>query len=383
MKIPLPVSLASFSALGLLAAGPTPASAAPVSAVATEKKVSVVERISVTGLTMQQALAKPDATELVHPDGRKTTVGELRKRVKARELLRTTKPKALLTGGSLKTAYLRGATQSKGVVEVAQRESAAALALRTPKNEHAKATHPIVGIENVNGKGRGFVLSPGGNVTIVGGQLGDTIGQVNVIGQFAGGAAPLRVVDWRADEIQALFPPGLRGVLDHDVTLQVITSAGKTFRFDGGKFVAAREDIVVTTNILRMVRFQSAPNWPAQLRDDGWVSRGEYGDSVSCRAPSTDRITVVDPGRGFFITNLQLSWGRTDTGDGSSQGDAGGRYFQPGYGVGGWEGDSIDIHWGVWKDHESPDLFLSGSDNCQSDYGLALVLTGPAGVSPF
>jgi hypothetical protein len=104
---------------------------------------------------------------------------------------------------------------------------------------------------------------------------------------------------------------------------------------------------------------------------------------VSCRAPSTDRITVVDPGRGFFITNLQLLWGRTDTGDGSSQGDAGGRYFQPGYGVGGWEGDSIDIHWGVWKDHESPDLFLSGSDNCQSDYGLALVLTGPAGVSPF
>jgi hypothetical protein len=383
MRTPPPVSLASFFTLALFAAGPAPAYAAPVSAVATEKKTFAVEKISVAGLTMQQALAKPDATELVHPDGRRTTVGELRKRVKARELLRTTKPKALLTGGSLKTAYLRGATQSKGVVEVAQRDSAAALALRTPKNEHAKARHPIVGIENVNGKGRGFVLSPGGNVTIIGGQLGDTIGQVNAIGQFAGGAAPLRVVDWRADEIQALFPPGLRGVLDHDVTLQVITSAGKTFRLDGGKFVAAREDIVATTNILRMVRFQSAPNWPAQLRDDGWVSRNEWGDSFSCRAPSTDRITVVDPGRGFYITNLQLSWGRSDTGDGSSHGDAGGRYFQPGYGVGGWDGDSIDIHWGVWKDHESPDFLLSGSDDCQSDYGLAVVLTGPAGVSPF
>ena len=84
----------------------TPTPGTGVQVVPAGIKPSGAERILASTLTLQQALAKPDATQLVHPDGKESTVGDLRRRVKAREMLLTTKPPALGTGGPVKTASL-------------------------------------------------------------------------------------------------------------------------------------------------------------------------------------------------------------------------------------------------------------------------------------
>ena len=381
-------ALSLFVALSIPAAAPAladsrvKAKTPTAQVIAVDGKGSGVERILASALTLQQALAKPDATKLVHPDGKESTVGELRKRAKAREILLATKPLAFGTGGPIKMASLRGTTQKKSFVDIAKEESAAAIALRTPKTTHHGPNYkPTVGIGLVNGKLHDFVLSPGGNVTIVGGEFGDTMGQVNVIGQFPGMAAALKVVDWRGDEIYAIFPTGVRGVPDHDVSLQVITSAGKTFRLAGGKFIATREDQVVMKNIPSLVRFESAGNWPASMGDSGQVHRWQAGDSIACKSPSADRLIVLDPGRGFSFANFKMWYGRTDSGMGSASGEDGSRTFYPEYAFGNWQGNTIDMRWGVWRDHESPYLALPGYDTCLSDYTIAVILSGPAGVA--
>lgn len=362
----------------------TPVLADGVKAVTTTSKVSVgAESVQASSVTLQQALAKPDTTKVVLA-GKETTVGELRKRAKAREVLATSKPPIVKSGAAIKGPLRNGSAEANSLVALARQESSAALAQRTTKGSHAARVVPSVGIDTVNGKERGFVVSPGGNVTIMGGQFGDTIGQVNVIGQFPGGAAPLRVVDWRAGEIHALFPPGLRGALDHQVTLQVITSGQKTFRLDGGKFIAAREDVVVTTGLLRMVQFYSAGSWSAQMDENGVVNRAYSGEHTDCLAPAKDGLKITDPGRGFFVTGVSLLWtGRTDSGDGSSMGDDGNRIYYPGYGFTEWYHDEIGVKWGVWRSHQSPYFLLPAFNQCQSSYQLAVILSGPAGVAPF
>lgn len=378
-----------YVSLSVLASVPTtaapPASSTNAMAMPVEKKTPAVEKIAAGSLTLQQALAKPDATKLVQPGGKEITVGELRSKVRARELFRTTKQRMLLTGGLVKAESLRGTAKSKSLVETARQESAGALGLRTPQGpSKAPNRSPVVGIGSANGKTRGFVLSPGGNVTIFGGEFGDSAGKVNVMAaQLPGTSTALSVVSWRSDQIQAIFPLGLRGVPDVDVALQVVTSAGRTFGLVGGKFIATREDVVVRTNILRMVRLQPAGIWPTQMTDDGMVRRVDSGNPLTCKASSTDRLTFTDPGHGFFVTNLQVSFGRKDTGDGSSGGFDGDRMFFPAYSLGDWEGDSIDVRWGVWRDHVSPYLGIDGWDECQSGYQVAVVLSGPAGVAPF
>lgn len=372
------------------------------------KSLVTQQKVPVAGLTHEQILAKPDATKLVTADGKETTVAELRRRTNARKQLMASSGQGSLTGGSAKLAHPRGVAQAQGVVNLAKNESAAAVGMHTARKsiqasggteataKARKIPYPAkaVGIETVNGKTAGFVLSPGGNVTIAGGEFGDTIGQANVMGQFPGAAAPLRVVDWRADEIFAIFPPGLRGVGDHAVTIQVITSAGKTHRLEGGKFVATREDVVITNGVLRFLRFlpsRGADRWaaPAQMHDDGRVGRYALGDSINCPPPGVDQLRIVDPGRGFDVTGLGATWGRMDSGNGAGNGEPGNRIFYPGYSFGEWaaggrkEEDSVDVHWGVWRSHESPYITLPGYDQCLSNYTISVILSGPAGVSPF
>jgi hypothetical protein len=278
---------------------------------------------------------------------------------------------------------LAASLRTRRGVEAARSPAGATGGLQSHLETHSLTAAPTDGIGAVNGKSHGFVVSPGGYLTILGHGFGDTVGQANVIGQFPGGSEALRVVDWRADEVYTLLPPGLRGVVDQPVAIQLITRAGKTYRIDRGQFVAAREDITLTTQITRVVRFQSAPNWTATLSDDGRVGRWAGAESMNCANPGTDILTTVDPGRGFVVTGLTARWGRSDSGNGDMDGDDGSRTFFPGYGFGAWQGDSISASWGVWRSHTSPYFMLSAYDLCESDYQIAVILTGPAGVAPF
>lgn len=347
-------------------------------------------KISVSSLTLEQALAKPDGTVLVGHDGKDVTVGQLRRLHQHRQdkLARSKTPRAFLVPASVaKTKSPRGLSRVADGGHALAADIAAANALRSSRlasvgPNRAKIQRPQPGLWEVNGKPRNFVLSPGKPVTLTGLGFGGTMGQANAIGQFPGGALSLRVVDWHDDQVDALLAPDVTGVPDQPVVVQVVTGGGKIYKLDGGRFYASRREITLTTGIPRMVRL-AASGQPAAMSDDGVVSRVTTGESINCFATGADTLTTVDPGRGFVVTGLGATWGRTDSGDGDEMGDAGSRTFSPGYGFGDWNGDSIRVNWGVWRSHSSPYGMLSGSDVCSSDYQISVSLSGPAGVQPF
>jgi hypothetical protein len=374
-------------------------------------QIDRVERIRVTrGLTLDRLLTKPDATVVISADGKQSaTVGDLRRRFDARQRgitnIQAGKP---LTGGFGKVRFPRGVKSASILQQSVIQETTLAESLRSKqvaRKAFSSVQQGVVskelitsqpGISSVNNKIRGYIVSPRSYLTIKGRDFGGTIGRVNVIGSyFPSGGTALRVANWRTDEIYVLVPPEIRGVVDHPVSIQVITSAGQTFRFDDGKFVAAREEIVVRTNIPQMISFESPRGWVSAMSNEGFVNRYKSGESVDCPAPGQDRLRGPDryaysrsifAGRGFVLVGLNASWGRTDSGNGDGWGNAGSRTFFPGYGFSDWYGQDqeiIDVSWGVWRSHMSPEIFLSGYDICSSSYQIEVVLSGPAGVAPF
>ncbi len=247
------------------------------------------------------------------------------------------------------------------------------------RNTWRQANAP--GILTVNRKARDFLVTPGGYLTIVGNDFGDTLGEVNVIGRFPAGKVPLQVVNWRSGEIYALLPEGLRGVADQSATLQVITRAGKTYRIDGARFVAAREEILLT-NVERVLDFQSASHWPAGIGPAGHVSRAEGGAKMECKAVGADTFGFKSLAPGWEIVAIGMQHGRTDSGNGDGRGNPGGRTYSQGYALGPWA-DRMTVNWGVWRSHLSPNLSLGGYDHCESSYLLSVYAIGPAGLLPF
>jgi hypothetical protein len=320
-----------------------------------------------------------------------------------------------LTGGTAKTRSAGAEAAARALLDLVKQENALALAARTPRRAGAPASPTpkrmtagslrqgsIVaslesdGIHTVNNKGTGFIVSPGVYLTIKGHGFGDVMGtgKANVIGEMPGGAAPLTLIDWRDDEIDTLLPPGLRGVPDQIVFVQVITGAGKTYKLGGGRYVATREETVVTTNIGRFVTLKSPMPYfgsPVSLSGDGSVQR--YWDSpiavemnAGCGGDLDDLQTINR--NGFIVVGLDAEWGRSDSGDRDASGGPGFRKFTGRYAFGPWDayhasGDEIRIAWGAWWNHSSSPPKGSAAEECLSTYQLAVHLLGPAGVSPF
>lgn len=296
------------------------------------------------------------------------------------------KPRAI-TGGTGKVSYGPGSAKAREAAALLGSVNGDAQASRTSVG--TARLNPLTrapGIETVNGKVKGFVVTPGASLTISGWELGDAMGQANLIGNFPGGAAPLRIVDWRTGSISALLPTGLTGVLDQPVSLQVITAARRTYTHLGGTFVATRVDTTVTTNIPRLLKFQSGPSWAATMDANGLVDRYDGGPSLTCKAVGADTLTVLDIGQGFVVTGLIAAWtGRTDSGDHDMNGQDGSRTYTQGYGFGDWNGASVPVRWGVFRSHGSPvgTGAVPSDDYCMSSYQISVNLKGPVGVSPF
>ncbi len=292
------------------------------------------------------------------------------------------------TGGTAKVIYPPGAAKARETASIRASINAGAVSTHTsPGTVRLNPLNRAPGIEGVNGQAGAFTVTPGSHLTISGWEMGDTLGQVNLIGTFPGGAAPLTVVNWTAGTITANLPngPNVRGVLDQAVTLQVVTGARRTY-VHAGNFLAAREEITVTTNIPRFVRLQAGGTWGdyVGMAPSGAVWREELGRSITCKATGADTLTVLDPGRGFVVTSLAASWGRTDAGDGDQGGRDGSRTYTPGYDFGEWRGASIPVRWGVWRSHSSPTASgMPPDDVCLSWYQISVTVSGPAGVSPF
>jgi hypothetical protein len=339
-------------------------------------------------LTLDQLLAKPVETKFVGPNCQISTVGELKKvQAMQKKVIAPLKP---TMGGTGKASYAAGVSRAREASQLAALVSGDAQSSRSAAPGKVGMLRPVPGIGLVNGKATGFVVTPGAFLTIAGFEFGDTKGQANLVGNFPpGGAAALTIVDWKPGSVYALLPAGLRGALDQPVTVQLITAVQKTYRKDGGRFVATREDTTVTTDIPRLLKFEYGPTWGAFLDPSGQVVRQEQGESLTCKPPGTDTFTIIDPGKGFVVTGLNAAWGPTDSGDGSSTGQQGSRTYTPGYGFGEWNGNRIPFHWGVWRSHQSEFGLPGGpgyspaSDVCQSIYAISVGLNGPAGVAPF
>lgn len=231
------------------------------------------------------------------------------------------------------------------------------------------------GIWAVNRKQRDFLITPGGYLTVSGKGFGDTVGQANVIGDFPGGAAPLRTVDWRDNEVYLLLPEGLRGVRDQQATLQIITRAGKTFRLDGGRFVAEREEVTLTSNLSRLVRVETAGIWPAELDSNAAVVRYAHRGAVRCSDPSTDYLSFAQPAKDFEVVGISMVAvaPRTSTNDPTVV-----HWYLPGYSFGAWA-DRLPANWGVWKFSNR----FQEDWTCESGYRIdSVTLYGPAGVAP-
>jgi hypothetical protein len=239
------------------------------------------------------------------------------------------------------------------------------------------------GIHSVNGKSQGYLVSPGVYLTIKGLGFGDVMGSANVIGEMPGGAAPLRVVDWRDDEVYSLLPPGLSGALDQTVFIQIITSAGKTWKFAGGRFIAERVTIDYTTNIDRILSFpRHDPR--VTLDSNGLVARDVIGPRKTFKGfyPTVDEFQIAPLGNGFAIIAFGAACSRTDTGDTAADGGPGSRSFDGEYA---FQPLSANPKWmrfsfGVWRNCEGK--------NCDTEedlgtYQLDVTVAGPRGFLPF
>ena len=274
-------------------------------------------------------------------------------------------------------------------------EAHSPLAVRNARTQDALARQPD-GISFINGKPRDFIITPGGSVIIAGKGFGPASGRAFASGLtgFPGGAAALRVIAWSNFEIDAVLPAGIRGVPDIDgISAQVFTPAGKSFTLANGKFIAAREEITLTSQLDRLILLKPSAAWPWIMAADGGVHRWLGGNSVECPSAGTDEL-IFQPPSGFEVSGVVMRYGRTDTGDGDAYGHAGNHLFIPGYGIGDWDTtagpggqlfDRLSIAWGIFRSHTSPGIFkgVANGDQCNSDYQIAVSLVGPAGVAPF
>jgi hypothetical protein len=271
------------------------------------------------------------------------------------------------------------------------------------------------GIWFVNDKQRDFVVTPGGNVVIFGKGFGQVRGEVSVKGLvgFPGGVAGLQVSSWTNFEVDATMPAGIRGVADLEgIVLEVILPGGKPLSLGNGRFVAAREEIVLPEGLdmNRIFDFRPSPNLLSNedlaggnfrqvaLDYRGSVDRITSSSAVDCFKPGVDTLFPRDLPLGFQVSGIVMEHGRTDTGDGDQWGQSGNHMFFPGYGPE-WGTtnvaigrnrdktvDTLSISWGVFRSHTSPHIapMRDAEDVCSSNYWITQVwVVGPAGLSPF
>ena len=243
----------------------------------------------------------------------------------------------------------------------------------------------ILGITQVNGKSTGVTLTPGGAVSIAGHGFGAETGQVVLVAQQSPNRIPLQIGGWQDDAIYATLPPGVRGVRDQPAKLQVSTHAGKVYELDEAKFVAVREEVLLTNRLTQLIHLQPGGSWPdATLDDTGmvWRFEGKLEGTLDCHPVGMDRLLFAPPS-GFEVTGIVMWHGRTDSGDQTAAGYPGSRVFFPGYSIGEWPDDGLRINWGVWRAHSSPaPPFTGAGDMCESNYQVAVSVAGPAGVTP-
>jgi hypothetical protein len=283
----------------------------------------------------------------------------------------------------------------------------------------AAGSNAAFGIHAINGRTKSIRLTPGGKVVITGLGLGAPTGVRLVGGSLDRHPVLLRIV-WRTPtRIDAEIPSTTRGSPDEQkAVVEVRTSQGATYRFDGVSFIAAREEITITDAVViqaHVANVEGSKNWAATVSGLG-ANRLAVGKSINCPAPGTD-LAHFARRNGFDVVGATMATGRTDSGDDDADGNAGSRVFTPGYSFGDWVDENVPdasvwgflvpgsvsalaVNWGVFRSHTSPHVYVRGNytppvygnvdadstdpvDRCSSDWWFtSLTLYGPAGVAP-
>ncbi|WP_146112039.1 hypothetical protein [Brevundimonas vesicularis] len=219
---------------------------------------------------------------------------------------------------------------------------------------------------------------------ITGAGFGDAPGGVYLGGPF-NTRPELRVDNWSDGRIIAYLPRGLSGETDRSgVCLIVRRADGRLVQTAAtGRFYATREEQTLGFDQIppASIRWQSDTSLEMQVRDGGLRFVGtDSGDSV--KRGFSDRIILNFLKPGFEGSAFSVGFCRSDTGDGSANGSAGGRYLYGRYDAR-WDGDDIVIDRAMWQNHTSPQMLTSGANTFQSCFrDLRITVTGPAGVSP-
>jgi hypothetical protein len=389
--------------------------------------------------SLEALLKRPDADVITAPDGRHTTVGEIRKVVARRraiiDALRIGKlppgwkstsspPKASPSRAELLKASttLRDASHAEAQAAIAHGASSSTVrrptataaeqaftssSLRTRAGREPGGAQNLAlteqikpGIFLINRKSSGVQITPGGQYAINGLGFGAAMGQVDLAGKhLPGGHVALQVTQWNDGQIIAFLPEPLRGLADQPLTLRVVTPGGTLYTHDV-QFYATREEISVdslqgTLPLDRAFKAQlsNLDKWASGSIAANVVSRSTEGQDIGCPNPGNDVLTITPPS-GWALTEASVTSAEPTQSDPKHDifGADGDTVVTSNWDITGWQ--SIDtftsssaqltVHWGVFRSHTASGVTTFHlNDYCSSVYSVQARFIGPAGLKPY
>ena len=296
----------------------------------------------------------------------------------------------------------------------------------TPRVEMKALIRPALGnivtnpdgsfVSDVDGRKRGFRLSPGSVHSIRGKGFGrrgnaSTLLLKSIDGHYAG---QLMIQRWDDDLIIAQVPTEQGGFpANGQWQLLILTAGGKSFTIEGARYNAAPIEVplkIVATDDAAFVAAGIAPlrwytgreSFTAEADGSATVYRNvafaKGQRNTPCPGPGRERINIAKLQQGlrlapgFEISRIVLSHGATD------------RQFTGRYN-GAWEpdGSAFIVDWGVWRFRQDASFSMTKAFNpdrveygkhysvktddsvfavCASEYSLKISVTGPRGVAP-
>lgn len=163
-------------------------------------------------------------------------------------------------------------------------------------------------------------LKPGSAVILFGSNFGTLEGEVRMYGTFPNGFIKLPIDTWGNGGIGVFVPADIKGVLDQQVTIKIVTKAGAYSNYKTAPFTAARE-----LRKMKMADFSKKECRDAALSVDSCTTTGQTGCSSSVCG---DHSVPVFPGAAASTDRWSATLKNTWTFDHHSY--SGGTYFAPG-----------------------------------------------------
>jgi hypothetical protein len=288
---------------------PVQGAAPPATPLLTKPAVNTAipsQEIRIANQKWSEISAMPDAAMLVLPDGRKMNAATAK--MEAKKLQMASIKQAMLNPTSFASAtkmteVIRKrpavtvnnsiALERGGSIAQAGSGFNAATGFQKDKMELVCKQDSNPGISKITGD-----FTQGGVLTIIGGCLQATAGELRVYGPFPTGYLSLKAFEWNESKVVVQIPQDLKGIPDGDLKVEVLTSDRKATKPRNIYFVARRE-IVDVSHMWHKTACVS-------VSEDEANAAG-YGGRRICTNNSIDFLAWMDTGAGFGgVRNDQL-----------------------------------------------------------------------------